>query len=162
MHLHLSKPDQRPWKLLPSLGVGRRISHLILLWTKLDNFSYIAIVSILYHFQQYFSYNVAGNFLIRCCHIRLKRCWSLLPCYVGGSCFLYLLMHTGAQHNFHIRWCSWSFNIPWRALLEQQLQTLPSLVFCVVFCRSLFVLFLACSAIGTDCWYIPSFMVINA
>jgi hypothetical protein len=78
-------------------------------------------------------------------------------CYVRGFMFylfvLYLFKHTGVQHDFHVRWCSCSLTVIQRvSLVEQKLLSLPghlgsppvfsgarSLVFCVVFCRSLFV-----------------------
>jgi hypothetical protein len=77
--------------------------------------------------------------------------------YVRGFMFylfvLYLFKHTGVQHDFHVRWCSCSLTVIQRvSLVEQKLLSLPghlgsppvfsgarSLVFCVVFCRSLFV-----------------------
>jgi hypothetical protein len=80
-------------------------------------------------------------------------------CCVGGSCFicyLYLFTLTGDQHDFHFTWCSCLLTIARRVpLLKQELSTLPEhliatpvfsvvhvaefLVFCVVFCRSLFL-----------------------
>ena len=66
-------------------------------------------------------------------------------------------MHTGVQHNFHFKCCSFRLTILWRVShIEQKLLILlehlsltplfgirlaPSLVFCVLFCRSLFVHF---------------------
>ena len=82
-------------------------------------------------------------------------------CFVSGSCFhssyLYLFAYTSVQHNFKIRWCSCRLTIPRRMLLgEHELLTLPehtrsalpvciaqSLLFCVVFCGSLY--FCTCS-----------------
>jgi len=72
-------------------------------------------------------------------------------------CYLYLFTYTGAQHDFHVRLCSCRLTATRRMLhVEQQLLILPehvgsppvfsgvslarSLVFCVVFYRSLFVL----------------------
>ena len=70
---------------------------------------------------------------------------------------LYLSMYTGVQHDFHVIWCSCCLTVTRRvSLVEQELLTLPEhlspppvlvmfvfldlFVFCVVFCRSLFVL----------------------
>ena len=83
-------------------------------------------------------------------------------CVVGGVisylCYLHLFTYTGAQHNFHIRWCLCRLTgTRLVSHVEQELLTLPerrsspvlvfsgvrvvrSLVFCVIFCRSLFVL----------------------
>ena len=73
-------------------------------------------------------------------------------------CYLYLLTFTGVQHDLYIRGCSCRLTVT-RQLshVEQELMTLPEhlsshpvfggvrvarfLVFCVMFCRSLFVLF---------------------
>ena len=86
----------------------------------------------------------------------------LIPIYfVLSSCFInviFINLCTGVQHRLHIR-CLCCLTVIWRVpLVEQELLTLPedlssflvfsgvcvarSLVFCVVFCRSLFVLFL--------------------
>ena len=71
-------------------------------------------------------------------------------------CYLYLFMHTCIQHDFHIRWCSYRLKVTRRVShMEQELLTIPehlssppvfrsvrvarSLVFSIVFCRSLFV-----------------------
>ena len=70
---------------------------------------------------------------------------------------LYLFTYTGFQHNFHIRWCSCRLTVTlWVSHVEQELLTFLEhltsplvfsgvcvawyLVFCVMFCRSLFVL----------------------
>jgi hypothetical protein len=70
--------------------------------------------------------------------------------------YLYLFTYTGVQHDFHIRWCSCRLTVTWRVLhVKQELLTTPehlssppvyselciawSLVFCAMFCRSLFV-----------------------
>jgi hypothetical protein len=72
---------------------------------------------------------------------------------------LYLFTHTGVQNDFHIRRCSCRLTVTRRVpLVEQELLTLSehlgsppvlsgvrvarSLIFCVMFCSSLFVLFL--------------------
>ena len=69
-------------------------------------------------------------------------------------CYLYLLTYVGVQHNFHFRLClCWLAVTRWVSLVQQELLTLQdhmtslqdvsgvcvaqSLVFCVVFCRSL-------------------------
>jgi hypothetical protein len=71
-------------------------------------------------------------------------------------CYLYLFMHTCIQHDFHIRWCSYRLKVTrWVSHMKQELLTIPehpssppvfrsvrvarSLVFSIVFCRSLFV-----------------------
>ena len=107
------------------------------------------------------------SFLL-CCALQFPRnkrcsvCLFISPiCFVEGSCFIYLYLftYTGVQHDFHIRWCSCrlSLTVGRRvSLVEQELLTLPeqqssppvfsgvrvarAIVFCVVFCRSLFVL----------------------
>ena len=68
-------------------------------------------------------------------------------------CYLYIFTYTGVQQNFHVRWCSCCLMETGRvSLVEQELLTLSkqlgfcgvhaqSLVFCVVFWRSLFILF---------------------
>jgi hypothetical protein len=71
--------------------------------------------------------------------------------------YLYLFTHNGVQHDFFIRWCSCRLTVTRRMTLEEQeLLTFPehlcsfipgfcgacvdqSLVFCEVFCGSLFV-----------------------
>ena len=72
-------------------------------------------------------------------------------------CYLYIFMYTSVKHDFHIRRSSCRLPVTRRvSLIEQELPTLPehmsshpvlcgvlvaqSLVFCVVFCGSLFVL----------------------
>ena len=74
------------------------------------------------------------------------------------TCYLYLFVYTGVQCDFHIRWCSCHSTVTRRmSLVEQELPTLPehpssspvlsgihvalSLVFFVMFCKSLFVVF---------------------
>jgi len=84
----------------------------------------------------------------------------ILISFVGFVFYLYyfhLFTYTGVQHYIYIRWCSYRLTVTRRvSLVEQELlplleylSTLPvfiwiriarSLVFCVVFCRSLFVL----------------------
>ena len=71
-------------------------------------------------------------------------------------CYLYLFMHTCIQRDLHIRWCSYWLKVTRRVShMEQELLTIPehlssppvfrsvrvarSLVFSIVFCRSLFV-----------------------
>jgi len=79
-----------------------------------------------------------------------------LICFVRGSCFIYvscIFTYTGVQPNCHIGWCRLTVTRQ-VSLVEQELLTLPnlsspsdfsgvrfarSLVFCVMFCRSLFV-----------------------
>jgi hypothetical protein len=72
-------------------------------------------------------------------------------------CYLYLFKYTGVRHDFHVRWCSCHLKVTWQVWhVEQELLTLLgnlssppvlsgvhvawSLVFCVMFYRSLFVL----------------------
>ena len=95
-------------------------------------------------------------------------------CFVGGSCFInvfvYLFTHTGVQHGFHVKWCLCRLSVTrWVSLVEQELLTLPehlssppvfnrvrvarSLVLCVMFCRSLFVI---CSFSFGHCVVRPS------
>ena len=99
-------------------------------------------------------------------HFSLKEVTSLSNLKVVGAlgqfmfCYLYLFIftHTGVQHDFHIKWCSCHLTVIWWMLhVEQKQLTLPehlsytlsivdvcvawSLVFCVMFWRSLFVLF---------------------
>ena len=66
-------------------------------------------------------------------------------------CYLYWFAYIGVHHDFHIRWCSFRLTVTRRVQhVEQELLTLPelldkwirvaqSLVFCVMFCRSLSV-----------------------
>ena len=78
-------------------------------------------------------------------------------CFARGFmlhlCYSYLFTSTFVQHNFYIRWWSCRLSVTWRvSLVEQELlifsslrylkglMLLKSLVFCVMFCRSLFVL----------------------
>jgi hypothetical protein len=82
-------------------------------------------------------------------------------CLVGARkiylCYLYLLTYTGVQHDFHTRLCFCHLTVTQRVShVDQELLTLPEhpslpsvfigvrvsrcLVFCVMFCRSLFVL----------------------
>jgi hypothetical protein len=73
-------------------------------------------------------------------------------------CYLYLFTFTGVQHDLYIRCCSCRLTVTRRVShVEQELLTLPEplsshpvfggvrvarfLVFCVMFCRSLFVFF---------------------
>jgi len=92
-------------------------------------------------------------------------CFIYVICiyFVGGSCFIYVIFylftHTGVQHDFHVTWCLCRLTVTRRvSLVEQEPLNLPehqsslpvyigvrvawSSVFCVTFCRSMFVLFL--------------------
>ena len=92
------------------------------------------------------------------CQVRLY-----LYLFCRGSCFIYAvcihirILYTCAQQDFHIRWCSCRSTVTRRVpLVEQELLTLSgllssarfivgflfdqSLIFCVVFCISMFVL----------------------
>ena len=83
---------------------------------------------------------------------------SFIGGFMGYLCYLFLFTHPGVQHDFHIRRSSRPLTSTWWVShAEQELPTLPehlrshlifigvfvagSLVFCVVLCRSLFVLF---------------------
>jgi len=110
-----------------------------------------------------------SNFMFSfpCCDVRyefrVKRCsvrlYYYLLCrrFMFYLCFLYLFTYTGVQHEFPVRRC-WCHLTVTRmvTIVEQELLTLPehlssprvfcgvrvarSLFFCVVLCRSLFVL----------------------
>ena len=76
---------------------------------------------------------------------------------LGASSYFYLLMYTAVQHDFHIKWWLCRLIVTQQVpLVEQELLALPEhlssppgfsgvhvakfLVFCVLFCRSLFFL----------------------
>ena len=89
--------------------------------------------------------------------------WFVLTSICRGfmfyPCYLYLFTYTGVQHDVHIRWWSCRLTGTRRvSRVKQQWLTLPehlslppgysgvrfarSLIFCVMFCKSLFVLYL--------------------
>ena len=79
------------------------------------------------------------------CLLLLGQSCSFTPiCFVGGFMFyLYLFTQTGVEHDFHVRCCSCRLTVRRRVV---QLTTAFSgvcvarfLLFCVMFCRSLFV-----------------------
>jgi len=101
-------------------------------------------------------------------------------------CYLYLFTYTGAQHDFHVRWCSCCLAVTWQvSLVERELLALPehmnspsgvsgirvarSWTLCVVFCRSLFVLFIlvivfspfSIYGIWLPLWYLQPFLRIS-
>ena len=102
---------------------------------------------------------------VPCCDFCIKTCLiSLFSClfcrwftFYIPVCYLYLFMYTGVQHDFHIRWCLCRLTVIWLVShVEQELLTLlehlnsspvfsgvhvtRSLVFYVMFCRSLLFL----------------------
>ena len=111
---------------------------------------------------------MASRFLVPCCNVlddfrvKVVSGSSSLPCicFVWGS-YLYLYLRIlRSKHDFHIRWYSCRLTVTHLvSLVEHELLTLPehlvysrflvglrrapSLVYCVVFCRALFVIFLA-------------------
>jgi hypothetical protein len=88
-------------------------------------------------------------------------------------CYMYLFTYTCVQHDFHIRWYSCCLQVTWQVpLVEQELLTIlehlcsalvlsgvhvvQSLVFCLVFCRSLFVFFLLAIILSFFLWFTAS------
>jgi hypothetical protein len=94
-----------------------------------------------------------------CRPVRYPRSIRLYPNLVCRGPWFVNVTYTGVQHDFHIRWCSCRLTVTRRVpLVKQEMLTLPehlssilvfsdvrvaqSLVFCIMFCRSSFVLFL--------------------
>ena len=97
-------------------------------------------------------------------------------------CYLYLFMCTGVHYDFHVRWCLCLTVTWWVSHMEEELITLPehlssplvfsgvhvawSLVFCVMFCRLLFVLLLLSIVLSVHflfiishyLWYFQTFL----